>query len=132
MLLRRHKMSVTSLLLHQLKPPETSPGGVNSSIFGMVLVSCSPPSWLPYQSFMSLQMPQVHWDTMSSWIISVLWVNGPLFRSLCQPRTRSCFLWWLHPTYVATFGLLNMWSFCSDNMVVGSASYFRAPRRILT
>lgn len=35
------------------------------------------------QSFLSLQMPQVHWDMAPSLLMSGLLVNGPLLRSLC-------------------------------------------------
>ena len=89
------------------------------------------PQWAPLPEFMSLQMPQVHWDMAPSLIMSGLWVNGPLFRSLCRLSTSCCFLWLLHPTYGATVGPQNAWSFV---LIIWqwSAYYIRAPRRILT
>ena len=64
-------------------------------------------------------------------VMSGLWVNGPLFRSLCQLRTRNSLLWLLHPTYGATVGPQNVWSFVLT--IRGwSAYYVWAPQRILT
>ena len=91
------------------------------------------PQWAPLPEFHvpSYATGLVHWDMVPSLIMSCLWVNGPLFRSLCQSHTRSCFLWLLHPTYAATVELQNAWSFVLTIWQL-SAYYVRAPRRILT
>ena len=92
----------------------------------MVLVSCYPHRGLPYQSFTSLQMPQVHWDMAPFLIMSGLLANGPLGRSLCRLRTSCCFLWLLHSIYGATVGLQNAWSSVLT-IWRWSACYVRAP-----
>ena len=90
------------------------------------------PSWLPYQSFVSLQMPKVHWDTVPYWIISGLWVNGPLFRSLLPIVYKELLL-----VVVASHLQGHCWAAqCVEFFVLTiwrwAAYHFRAHRRILT